>query len=177
MEKKLKRIARLKGPFSLSGEVRLQFIDIELAQHLIKNKAVFYAGGDTITLTPQSCRAVPKGIAFRFSEVSDRTAAEALPVGDVNIEQHYIPEPTSDDYSLSDLVGMVLIKDEKPIAHIIDANNYGASDVMECKTYGTENHEKDLIFSAPMIDDIIKNIDFEKKQIIVTELIEKFIKI
>ncbi|MFT6263309.1 MAG: hypothetical protein ACJAQ0_001173, partial [Dasania sp.] len=26
-----KVIARLKGPFSLTGEVRLQFIDIELA--------------------------------------------------------------------------------------------------------------------------------------------------
>jgi 16S rRNA processing protein RimM len=170
-----KVIARLKGPFSLTGEVRLQFIETDLADYLIKNKVPFYSVSDDKILTPKAYRIVPKGLAFRFLEVPDRNAAEALSKGDITVPIDLLPEIDEDTYGLDDLIGMVVQKsDGIPIATITKAYNFGASDIIECLTIETEQTPPKE-FTAPMSPDTIIDIDFDKKIVIVTDMIDYFI--
>ncbi len=170
-----KVIGRLKGPFSLTGEVRLQFIDSDLAQYLVTNKVPLYSVLDDMVLTPKSCRAVPKGIAFRFLEVPDRNAAERLSKGEITASVDLLPEIDEESYGLNDLVGMCVQKsDNIQIATVQKAYNYGASDIIECVTIAdSENTTKE--FTAPMSPDTVIDIDFEKRIIIVTDMIDYFV--
>jgi 16S rRNA processing protein RimM len=173
-----KVIARLKGPFSLTGEVRLQFIDIDLANYLVKNKVPLYSVLDDKVLTPIACRIVPKGIAFKFSEIPDRNASETLSKGDVTADSALLPEVDEDNYSLDDLVGLTVQKsDNIPIATVTKAYNYGASDIIECITLVNPDNaaEKPKEFTAPVSPDTVLDIDFDKKIISVTEMIDYFI--
>ena len=169
-----KVIAHLKGAFSLTGEVRLQFIDSDLAEYLVKNKIPLYAVKDDKILTPKAYRIVPKGIAFRFLEITDRTAAEGLSKGDITVPIDLLPEIDEDTYSLDDLIGMVVQKsDNIPIATITQAYNFGASDIIECVTiHNADTPPKE--FTAPMSPDTIIDIDFDNKIVIVTDMIDYF---
>jgi 16S rRNA processing protein RimM len=170
-----KIIAKIKGPFSLTGEVRLQYIDNDLADYIIKNKVPLYSVLDERTLTPKSYRAVPKGLAFRFLEIPDRTAAEALSKGDVTALIDLLPQATPDDYATSDLIGMVVKKtDNIAFATVQQVYNFGASDIIECLTIATDTTPSKE-FTAPLIDDVITEIDFDNKIIYVTDMIDYFL--
>lgn len=174
-----KVIARLKGPFSLTGEVRLQFIEADLAHYLVKNKVPLYSVLDDMALTPTACRIVPKGIAFRFAEIPDRTAAERLSKGDVTAPIDLLPEIDEDNYSLDNLVGMIVQKlDNIPIATVQKAYNYGASDIIECSLItGSHSEHSPKEFIAPLSPDTVVEIDFDKKIIVVTDMIDYFTEI
>jgi 16S rRNA processing protein RimM len=171
-----KVVAYLKGPFSLTGEVRLQYIETDLADYIIKNKIPLYAVIDNRTLTPKSYRSVPKGLAFRFLEIPDRTAAEALSKGDITAPIDLLPEEVSDDgYAADDLVGMIIKKsDNIPLATVQQVVNFGASDIMECVTIATDTTPAKE-FTAPIIDDVVVDIDFDAKIIYVTDMIDYFL--
>ena len=170
-----KVVARLKGPFSLSGEVRLQFIDSELADYIVKNKVPLYSPSDAISLTPKSYRVVPKGIAFRFIEIPDRNAAERLSKGEITAPIDLLPKIDTDNYDLSDLISMTLQKsDNTSIAVVQNAYNFGASDIIECVTIAKLSKEAKE-FTAPLSPDVIIDIDFDNKVILVTDMIDYFI--
>lgn len=171
-----KIIAKIKGPFSLTGEVRLQYIDTELADYIIKNKIPLYAVSDERTLTPKSYRVVPKGLAFRFLEILDRTAAEGLSKGDLTVPIDVLPPPSEDSYDDDALLDMVLQKKDAkmPLATITKVSNFGSSDILECITIATEAKPAKE-FTAPLIDDVVIDIDFDAKIIYVTDMIDYFI--
>jgi len=174
-----KVIARLKGPFSLTGEVRLQFIDLELAHYLVSKKIPLTINATGAILTPVKCRQVPKGVAFYFEEVADRNAAETLPKGELSAPIELLPAVSNENYTLEDLVGVTVYLDnhDKAFATVTQASNYGASDVLECTLLQDMcDKEKGGVFSVPLTPDIIIDLDFEKRILTVTNHVDFFIK-
>lgn len=172
---KSKLIGRLSGPFSLSGEIRVQFIEHDLAKYLVKNRIELYSAADDRILTPLSCRTVAKGIAFKFTEITDRNQAEALSKGDLMANPADLPEINAESYMLEDLVGLDIYnqKNEK-IAIIRHAYNFGASDIIDCVAVDNPSEKE---FSVPMIEDIILEFNFEQNHLIVTDLFLEYMKL
>jgi ribosomal 30S subunit maturation factor RimM len=173
-----KVIAHLKGSFSLTGEIRLQFIDIKLAQYLVKHKIPVYLAGKSIQLTPVACRAVSKGIAFKFAEVLNRNDAEKIPKGDIEVQADLLPKATSDNYMIEDFVGFKLRKDNQVFfADVIQSYNFGASDIIECELLiDMLDMKKATVFSIPMTDEIILDINFSTKEILVSDIVDYYLK-
>ncbi|MFT6072851.1 MAG: ribosomal 30S subunit maturation factor RimM [Alphaproteobacteria bacterium] len=157
--------------------MRLQFIDIELAKYLVKNKVPLCSVLDNMTLTPTACRVVPKGVAFKFTEVPDRNASEVLSKGDVTAPIELLPPVDKDSYTIDDFVGMRLQKiNQEPFSIVEKADNYGASDIIECKLLeDTLDILKDTVFTAPLTPEIMIDIDFDNNIIIVSDVIDYYI--
>jgi ribosomal 30S subunit maturation factor RimM len=86
-----------------------------------------------------------------------------------------LPQATPDDYATSDLIGMVVKKtDNIAFATVQQVYNFGASDIIECLTIATDTTPSKE-FTAPLIDDVITEIDFDNKIIYVTDMIDYFL--
>lgn len=169
---KVKTIGRLAGPFSLTGEIRVQFLEMDLAKYLVKNKIALYAENDDRTLTPTACRQVPKGIAFKFAEIPDRTAAEALSKGNLGTDYDNLPPVTEDNYDLDDLIDLKL-QDEQGniVGTVFRAYNFGASDIVDCISEDDDKKE----FSIPLTPNTVINYDFDEEIIFVTDTVYEFV--
>ncbi|MEM6602646.1 MAG: ribosome maturation factor RimM [Pseudomonadota bacterium] len=159
-------IGRLMGPFGIKGEMRVMLDDIS-PERLVKEKIACTVQKNGKILTAKSFRAIPKGIAVTFHEITDRNIAEDYPKSALMIPAHYLP-PVENAY-LDDIVGFRvynLLRED--IAEVINLYNFGAGDVLEMK------FSDGKIVMVPDNPDIILEIEYDTKVILVSKMIDAY---
>ena len=122
-------LAAIVGAHGIAGEVRLKLFG-EGAASLRRHKA--FNGG---TLTVQSLRDDGKGGAVaRFSEVADRTAAEALRGTLLTVPRSDLPPLAEGEYYYADLIGLPCVSTTgEDLGACVAVENFGAGDVLEVR--------------------------------------------
>jgi 16S rRNA processing protein RimM len=124
-QEKLVVLAAVIGAHGITGEVRLKLFTDDLARY-----PLLIAGGQTLTL--KSVRPGPNGAVARFTEVTDRTTAEALRGTQLAVSRASLPDLGDDEYYHADLVGEVCIATTgEALGKVVDVMDYGAGDLIE----------------------------------------------
>ena len=120
-------LAAVTGAHGVTGEVRLKLFgdDVET----LKGQKSFNDGA----LTASKIRPDNKGGAIaRFTEIADRTAAEALRGTTLSVPRSALPPLGEDEYYHADLIGLpVVTEDGRAIGFTTNVMNYGATDIVE----------------------------------------------
>lgn len=105
--------------------------------------------------------------------VSSRNTAELLAKTNLYISKDQLPtlEADNDDiFYVSDLVGLHIFNaDNVEIGKIAGVDNYGAGDVLDCKT---SDHK---VFMLPFSHDVVIDVNVEQQRVVVSEIAEQFI--
>ncbi len=116
-------LAAVVGAHGIAGEVRLKVFAEDLSPHKSFN-------GGALTLT--SLRTGSNGAIARFSEVRDRTAAEALRGTTLSVPRSALPPLGEGEYYHADLLGLLAVTTEgEPLGTVVAIDNFGAGDVIE----------------------------------------------
>ncbi len=120
-------LAAIAGAHGISGEVRLKLF-AQSAESLKRHKQVRV--GDRL-LTLASLKGDRTPIA-RFSEVSDRTAAEALRGQLVTVPRSALPPLEEGEYYHADLIGLPCeTAGGEPLGRVVAVEDFGAGDILE----------------------------------------------
>lgn len=123
-------MAAVAGAHGVQGEVRLKLF--ASSADSLKRHRRFDVGGRPLTLA--AIRPGPQGAVARFTEVTDRTAAEALRGTLLTVPRADLPPLPPGEYYWHDLIGLpVSTPDGATIGEVIGVENYGASDVLEIR--------------------------------------------
>lgn len=105
-------------------------------------------------------------LIIKFAEIKDINEAELYKNLVLYVERDMLGELPEGVYYIADLLGSKIITtDGEEIGEIADVFNTGANDIYDVKREGKKN------MLIPVIDEIVKNIDIEKK-IITIEMME-----
>ena len=116
-------LAAVVGAHGIAGEVRLKVFAEDLSPHKSFN-------GGALTLT--SLRTGSNGAIARFSEVRDRTAAEALRGTTLSVPRSALPPLEEGEYYHADLLGLPAVTTAgEPLGTVVAIDNFGAGDVIE----------------------------------------------
>lgn len=139
-------LAVIIGAHGVTGEVRLKLFG-EGVESLKAYKG-FDAAGRTLTM--KSVRSGPNGAVARFSEIGDRSAAEALRGTELTVPRSALPPLAEGEYYHADLIGLPCTSSEgEPLGEIVAVENFGAGDIVEVERPATEG-KKGKRFMAPM---------------------------
>ena len=121
-------MAAIVGAHGVTGEVRLKLFADSIDS--LKRHKRFDAGGRTLTL--KSLRPDKIGAVARFSEIADRTAAEALRGVTLTVARSDLPALDEGEYYHADLIGLPCVApDGAVIGAVVAVENYGAGDILE----------------------------------------------
>jgi 16S rRNA processing protein RimM len=121
-------LAAVIGAHGVTGEVRLKLFG-EGPESLKRYKSLD-AGGRTLTL--KSVRAGPNGAVARFTELTDRNAAEALRGTELTVPRSALPPLGEGEYYHIDIIGLPCVTDAgEAIGTIVAVENFGAGDILE----------------------------------------------
>ena len=120
-------LAAVTGAHGVTGEVRLKLFG-EGVEGLSAHKR-FNDGA----LTLKKLRDDTKGGAIaRFTEVTDRTAAEALRGSVLTVPRSALPPLAEGEYYHADLLGLRAVSDAgEELGTVVAVDNFGAGDVLE----------------------------------------------
>jgi len=120
-------LAVITGAHGVTGEVRLKLFG-EGVESLRRFRAFNDSG-----LTLSKLRDDGKGGAIaRFSEVTDRNAAEALRGTELTVPRSALPSLGDGEYYHADLVGLAAVSDTgAPLGKVVAVENYGAGDILD----------------------------------------------
>lgn len=158
----LLEIGKIVNTHGLRGEVKIvpwtdapeDFEDIE--QVFIKIKSEYKS------LTVQSVRYQKNNLIVKFREFNDIN--EILPYKGLTVycDRDELGELPEGVYYIVDLIGLnVVTEDGETVGVISDVFNTGANDIYDVKREGKKN------LLLPVIDEVVKEIDIEKKQVTV----------
>ena len=152
-------IATILNFFGLKGEVRLKPLSRYFEDHITSKD--FMIGDSNLTLkeiTLDKIKGVGKRRIFKFRGVDSLAEAESLKGKTLFIK---VSEYDKINLISRDLIGWDMITDlNKNIGKLIDVMWLPGNDV-----YIIKNGEKEYLI--PIIDEIIKKLDYERKQIII----------
>lgn len=121
-------LAAVSGAHGVTGEVRLKLFTDSFDS--LKAHQSFNDG----KLTVQSLRPHKGGAIARFSEVTDRNAAEALRSTLLIVPRDALPPLADGEYYFADLIGLPCVSTTgEALGICVAAENYGASDVIEVR--------------------------------------------
>lgn len=120
-------LAAVAGAHGLAGEVRLKLFAESIAS--LARHTRLRAGDAMLTL--ESVRDTPQGPIARFTEITDRTLAEALRGVTLTVSRAQLPPPASGEHYVVDLIGLPATAAGAPIGHVTAIENYGAGDLVE----------------------------------------------
>jgi 16S rRNA processing protein RimM len=154
-------VARVVGAFGVRGEVKLQSFTDPLKQVLKYQPWILVHNGQEKEITEVRARETNKGLTVFFPDIDDRDVAEALTGAEVWVPRSRLPAPKNGEYYWIDLEGMQVHNlegvDFGKVSHLF---NNGANDVMFV--------QGERVRLLPFVmDDYIKNIDFDAQQITV----------
>lgn len=152
MQDKPVTLAVITGAHGVTGEVRVKLFGEGLAS-LEPHKA--FNGG---TLTLGKLRDDGKGGAIaRFTEVTDRNAAEKLRGTLLTVPRSALPPLEEGEYYHADLIGLAAISDEgEALGEVVSVENYGAGDLLEIERPGGKR------FLVPMIEAAVPEWDDQR---------------
>lgn len=149
-------------PHGLKGEVKISLN--EQAADAISNDVKIWirdtAGEvfDTVIETSQLSGPHPR---LKLKGVSSREEAEKLRNHELLTDRDFFPAPDESEYFLTDLIGLqVWDEHDNYLGDIGDIYTLPANDVIALDYRGKE-------VLIPMIDEIIKLIDFEKRRMVI----------
>lgn len=171
MSESQQRIGRMMGPFGIKGEVRVLFDYGLSAEDIIEQKIPLIVEKNGKILTLKKVRQAPKGLAATFEEIPDRNVAEEYPKSALCVTAEHIPQDDNPDMLLDDLIGFKIYNRlNQEIGEVIDTHNFGASDIFEIKHYETN---KEIML--PDTPDVILDVQYDEKIIIVSDDIDKYL--
>jgi 16S rRNA processing protein RimM len=105
------------------------------------------------------------------NDITDRNMAEALAHTELYISRDQLPEMDEDDtFYVSDLVGLTVVSETATVlGKIVSVENFGAGDILECKS------DDYKVFMIPFTDDAIVTVDLENEQVVISNMAESFI--
>jgi len=153
-------LGTITKPHGIKGEVKA---------HLYHPPIGYPAIGDTVRLKGENeldIQAVIENIQLvspktiiKFKEINNREDADSIRSAEILAERDQLPELKGDDYYLVDLIGLqVLDENQHLIGRISDVLDLPANDVLVVV-------EQDNEYLIPLIDDVVKLIDFEKNTV------------
>lgn len=106
------------------------------------------------------------------NDITDRNIAETLAKTELYINRDQLPEMDEDDtFYVSDLIGLSVCSEENAVlGKIVSVENFGAGDILECKS------EEYKTFMVPFTDDAIVSVDMEGERVIISSMAESFIR-
>ena len=154
-------VARVVGAFGVRGEVKLQSFTDPLKQVLKYQPWILIHNGQEKEITEVRARETNKGLTVFFPDIDDRDVAEALTGAEVWVPRSRLPAPKNGEYYWIDLEGLQVRNlegvDFGKVSHLF---NNGANDVMFV--------QGERVRLLPFVmDDYIKNIDFDAQTILV----------
>ncbi len=115
-------------------------------------------GGERKFLRLEDRKATPKGWLVKFEGVEERTQAQSLKGGYLQVETENLPELDEGRYYLFELIGMsVYTISGEFLGKIIDVQQYPANDV-----YVVQGDRGKLLL--PAIADVVKSVDRDDKR-------------
>lgn len=161
-------IGRLAGTFGLAGEMRVILFDID-PDFLVKNSVPLTLQVGNKILTPIKWRTIAKAVAMRFAEIPDVNTAETFPKSPLLVSTSLLPIADDND-DAEDIIDFV-IRDAQGIEFgvVTAIYNFGASDIIDMTT------KDDKVIMIPLLESLVIEIDFEKKCLIVSSDIKKFL--
>ncbi|MBR1471218.1 MAG: 16S rRNA processing protein RimM [Lachnospiraceae bacterium] len=153
MEKEYFRIGVITEPHGVQGEVKL-FPTTDDVLHLKKVKEVYLKNGEAYNLLHlKGLKQQHDRIILRFSEYTDRNAAEGLRKKELYVERADAVPLEENEYYISDLIGLAVYESDVQIGRISDVIETGANDVYQiARTDGTE-------LLLPAIRQCVLNVD------------------
>lgn len=120
-------LAAVTGAHGVAGEVRLKLFGAGV--DALKPHKSFNGGA----LTLSKVRSDNKGGAIaRFTEVRDRTAAEALRGTVLTVSRSALPELAEGEFYYSDLLNLPVVTDTgEVVGHVCAVENFGATEIVE----------------------------------------------
>jgi 16S rRNA processing protein RimM len=136
-------LAVIIGAHGVGGEVRLKVFAEEVAS--LKAHKSFNDG----TLTLKSLREGNQVIA-RFSEITDRTAAERMRGTELTVSRGALPALGEGEYYHADLIGLPAVSSAgENLGRVVAVENFGAGDVLEIERPDSKR------FMVPMTADAV----------------------
>ena len=121
-------LAAIAGAHGITGEVRLKLFAQGL-ESLSVHKA-FNAGGRTLTL--KTIRPDKIGAVARFTEITDRTAAENMRGTLLRVPRTSLPPLAEGEYYYADIIGIpVVTTTGEPVGTVTAIENFNAGDILE----------------------------------------------
>ncbi|MBB4641703.1 ribosome maturation factor RimM [Rhizorhapis suberifaciens] len=121
-------LAVIIGAHGVTGEVRLKLFSDDPAN--LKRYSAFAAAGRTLTL--KNIRPGKNGAIARFTEVTDRNAAEALRGVELSVPRSSLPSLGEGEYYHADLIGLPCISTTgEELGSVVAVENFGAGDILE----------------------------------------------
>jgi len=117
-------LAVIIGAHGVTGEVRLKLFTEDL-----KAYSGLSGGGRSFTL--KTIRPGPNGAVARFTEITDRNAAEALRGTELTVPRSALPSLPDDEYYHADLLGLPCFVHDAPIGKAVLIEDFGAGDILE----------------------------------------------
>lgn len=104
--------------------------------------------------------------------ITDRNDAEMLAKTELYINRDQLPEMDEDDtFYVSDLVGLTVVSETTVVlGKIVAVENFGAGDILECKSDDYKT------FMIPFTDDAIVTVDMENELVVISNMAESFIR-
>lgn len=145
-------LAVIIGAHGVTGEVRLK-----LFGEGVDSLRRFRAFNDS-ALTLSKLRDDGKGGAIaRFTEVTDRNAAEALRGTELTVPRSELPPLAEGEYYHADLVGLAAVSDAgEPLGRVVSVENFGAGDVLDIEKPDGRR------FMVPMIEAAVPEWNSER---------------
>ena len=103
--------------------------------------------------------------------ITDRNDAEMLAKTELYISRDHLAEMDEDDtFYVSDLVGLTVVSETTAVlGNIVAVENFGAGDLLECKSDDYKT------FMIPFTDDAIVTVDLENERVVISKMAESFV--
>lgn len=147
--------------------VKAQGIKGEVKVKVFQNDCSYLAELEElyVNLTPCKVRSISLRANFAyiyFDGVNDRNAAELLVGKSINIESSLLPPLASDEFYISDIIGLSVFLDSgKSVGKVVDINNFGSADVYTIKG--------DKVVRFPYLTRLVKSVDVSAKMMVLYE--------
>lgn len=155
-------IGKISGSHHLKGAVKV-LSNVDNLNIVLNNKVVVEIdkNNQQILTVKNVSQLVGNRWVIEFEEITNKTSANSLKNGFIKIRREILGL-ADDEYLLNDLLGMVAIEvnSNEKLGEIIDIFETPAHDILVVSS------EKEEIM-IPDIDEFVKKIDFEKREIFV----------
>ncbi len=143
-------LAVVIGAHGVTGEVRLKLF-AEGLDSLTAHKSL-----NDGALTLRSLRPGNNGAIARFTEISDRNAAEAARGTELTVPREALPPLAEGEYYHADLIGLPCVStDGEDLGKCVAVENFGASDVLEIEMPSVDG-KPGKKFMVPMTPDAVQ---------------------
>lgn len=152
-------IAKIHG---IKGDVKvIPLTDVPDRYTTLKRVYIQTRSGGKREYSIKSTREVKGGLIISFSPTMSISEAEEVVGGHILVSAEEVPKLGRDCYYHFEIIGMeVHVEDSRCLGRIVDIFQTGSNDVYVVR-------DKDREYLIPAIHDIIKEVDTEKKRMVI----------